>query len=106
MVNPIRRAGLPADSITPKSKTHVFMLTLCGGEKLGFDRAKVFLVSFHRVLNDTFISRLWSATFQPALIFWGKGAAVLPTALRNWRLLKPSSLEPLAFSVPNGRRIL
>jgi hypothetical protein len=64
MVNPIRSAGLPADSITPRSKTHVFMSTLGGGEKLGFDRAKVFLVSFHCVLHDTFISRLWSATFQ------------------------------------------
>jgi hypothetical protein len=43
MVNPIRSAGLPADSIRPRSKTHVFMSTLSGGEKLGFDLAKVFL---------------------------------------------------------------
>jgi len=68
MVNPIRSAGLPADSIAPRTKTHVFMSSLSGGEKLGFDRAKVFLVSFHCVLHDTFISRLWSATFQPTLI--------------------------------------
>jgi len=43
MVNPIRRGDLPADSITPRSKTHVFMLTLTGGEKLGFDLTEVFL---------------------------------------------------------------
>jgi hypothetical protein len=52
MVNPIRSAGLQADSIAPRTKTHVFMSTLSGGEKLGFDRAKVFLVSFHCVLHD------------------------------------------------------
>jgi hypothetical protein len=43
MVNPIRSADLPADSITPKSKTHVFMSTLSGGEKLGFEPVEVFL---------------------------------------------------------------
>jgi len=43
MVNPIRSEGLPADSITPRSKTHVLMATLSGGEKLGFDAAEVFL---------------------------------------------------------------
>jgi hypothetical protein len=58
MVNPIHSAGLPADSITPRSKAHVFMSTLSGGEKLGFELAEVFLVSFHCVLHDTFISRL------------------------------------------------
>jgi hypothetical protein len=46
MANPIRSAGLPADWITPRSKTHVFMSSLSGGEKLGFDRTEVFLVSF------------------------------------------------------------
>ena len=64
MVNPIRSAGLPADSITPRSKAHVFMSTLSGGEKLGFDLAEVFLVSFHCVLHDVFISRVWRTTFQ------------------------------------------
>jgi hypothetical protein len=43
MVNPIRSAGLPADSITPRSKTHAFMSTLSVGGKLGFDLAQVFL---------------------------------------------------------------
>jgi hypothetical protein len=81
MVNPIRSAGLPTDSITPRTKTHVFMSTLGGGEKLGFDRAKVFLVSFHCVLHDTFISRLWSATFQPTLIFLGEKGGGLPTTI-------------------------
>jgi hypothetical protein len=42
-VNPIRSAGLPADSITPIRKTHVFMSTPTGGERLGFDVAEVFL---------------------------------------------------------------
>jgi len=82
------------------------MSTLRGGEKLGFELAEMFVVSFHCVFCDTSISRLLSATFQPTLIFWGERAAVLLTALRNRRLLKPPSLEPLAFSVPNGRRIL
>ena len=58
MVNPMRSAGLPADSITPRTKTHVFMSTLRGGEKPGFDLTEVFLVSFHCVLHDTSISRL------------------------------------------------
>jgi hypothetical protein len=58
MVNPIRSAGLPADSITPRSKTHVFMSTLSGGEKLSVDVDEVFLVSFHCALHDTSISRL------------------------------------------------
>jgi hypothetical protein len=40
MVNPIRSAGLPADSITPRTKTYVFMSTLNGGEKLGFDSSQ------------------------------------------------------------------
>ena len=43
MVNPIRSAGLPADSITPRSKSHLLMSTLSNGEKLGFDLAEVFL---------------------------------------------------------------
>jgi hypothetical protein len=43
MVNPIRSAGLPADSITPRSKTHLFMSTLRSGEKPGFEPAEVFL---------------------------------------------------------------
>ena len=81
MVNPIRSAGLPADSIRPRTKTHVFMSTLSGGEKLGFGRAKVFFVSFHCVLHDTFISRLWSATFQPTLLLWGKRSGGFPTAI-------------------------
>jgi hypothetical protein len=43
MVNPIRSAGLPADSITPRSKSHLLMWTLSNGEKLGFDLPEVFL---------------------------------------------------------------
>jgi len=62
MVNPIRSAGLPADSITPRSKTHVFISTLSGGEKLG--SFWCFLVSFHFVLCDASISRISRTTFQ------------------------------------------
>jgi hypothetical protein len=69
MVNPIRSAGLPADSIRPRSKTHVFMSTLSGGEKLGFDLAKVFGVSFHFVLCDASISRVSRTTFQENVRF-------------------------------------
>jgi hypothetical protein len=57
------------------------MSTLSGGEKLGFELAEVFLVSFHCVLHDTFISRLWSATFQPTLIFLAERSGGLPTAI-------------------------
>ena len=57
MVNPIHSAGLPAGWMA-RRKTHLFMSTLRGGEKPGFELAEVFLVSFHCVLHEASISRL------------------------------------------------